>query len=60
MRARCRASRYRKMRIHMIADEDAMSPLGSSSKLNAEWAFLQHLHELGHAAAGAWLGPACR
>ncbi|RMH49634.1 MAG: patatin-like phospholipase family protein [Alphaproteobacteria bacterium] len=47
--------RYRKMRIHMIADEDAMSPLGSSSKLNAEWAFLQHLHDLGHAAAGAWL-----
>ena len=34
---------------------EALKPLGASSKLNAEWAFLTHLHDLGRQTADAWL-----
>ena len=40
---------------HMIEAEDAMSELGTSSKVNADWAFLSYLHELGMNAAERWL-----
>ena len=40
----------------MIADEAGLAPLHPSSKLNTDRAFLQHLHDLGHAAADRWLG----
>jgi NTE family protein len=42
------------MRIHMIRGE-MMTDLGSSSKLNAEWAFLCMLRDEGRRAAGAFL-----
>ena len=46
---------YRAMRVHIVQDDAEMGPLGASSKLNAEWAFLQHLRDIGRAAAGRWL-----
>ena len=47
--------RYKKMRIHMIAAENGFEDLNASSKLNAEWDFLVHLHEVGRQLADAWL-----
>jgi hypothetical protein len=42
----------------MIADEDGLAPLHPSSKLNTDRAFLQHLHDLGHARPTAgWRAP---
>ncbi len=49
------ASRYRNMRIHMIANERAMEALGVSSKSNAERDFLEHLKAVGRASAERWL-----
>jgi len=46
---------YRKMHLHIIGNEEVLNPLGASSKLNAEWAFLQMLHEAGRDAARQWL-----
>ena len=48
-------SKYRKERIHIIENQKALIPLGASSKMNAEWAFLIHLRDLGRETAGAWL-----
>ena len=44
------------MRIHRIAS-DAMTELGYSSKLNAEWDFLCMLRDEGRRAAEAFLQP---
>ncbi|MEO1198586.1 MAG: patatin-like phospholipase family protein [Pseudomonadota bacterium] len=46
---------YRSMKVHMIEARKEMRDLGASSKLNAEWEFLRHLHDIGHKAAGDWL-----
>ncbi len=46
---------YKKVLIHRIEAEDEIKPLGASSKLNAEWAFLQHLFEIGYRRTDAWL-----
>ena len=46
---------YRRVLIHMIGDEAKLSPLGASSKLNAERAFLDMLFNAGAAAAEQWL-----
>ena len=48
-------SKHRIMRFHMIEARKKLRPLGASSKLNAEWAFLCHLFEIGRDAADAWL-----
>jgi NTE family protein len=40
---------------HMIQAESAMSKLGVSSKFNADWEFLRHLHDLGVETADKWL-----
>ena len=32
-----------------------MRGLGVASKMNADWEFLTHLHEVGRARADAWL-----
>jgi NTE family protein len=45
----------RVMHLHMIEARKQMRPLGASSKLNTEWAFLHHLFEIGRDAAGKWL-----
>lgn len=47
--------RFRDARLHRIDAEEEMGNLSVSSKLNAEWAFLQHLHEIGWRSAGRWL-----
>ena len=39
---------------HGIGDE-ALGAFGASSKMNNEWAFLRHLHEIGWRAAERWL-----
>ncbi len=46
---------YKRMLIHRIEPASEMSGFGASSKLNAEWAFLTHLRDLGRASAEAWL-----
>lgn len=49
------AGEYRRVRMHLIHNQDALIPLGASSKMNAEWAFLTHLRDIGRATADAWL-----
>ena len=46
---------FRRMRVHRIQAEDDVRPLSVSSKMNAEWAFLKHLHDVGYRAADLWL-----
>lgn len=46
---------YRQVRVHIIENQDALKPLSASSKMNAEWAFLTHLRDLGRETADAWL-----
>ncbi len=46
---------YRKLRVHIIRNEEVLNPLGATSKLNAEWQFLEHLHDTGRETARAWL-----
>ncbi|MEM8662679.1 MAG: patatin-like phospholipase family protein [Pseudomonadota bacterium] len=48
------ADEYMRVRLHRIAS-DALLPLSASSKLNAEWAFLLHLRQIGRESAQAWL-----
>jgi len=47
--------RYTDMRLHRISAERELQGLSVSSKLNAEWAFLQHLHDIGYRCADEWL-----
>ena len=49
------AHHYKHLRLHMIADEQALSQLRPSSKLNTEREFLLALHALGQSAAQQWL-----
>ncbi len=49
------AGHYRDMRLHMVEARKQLRPLGASSKLNAEWPFLRHLHGIGRAAAEKFL-----
>ena len=46
---------YKQVLVHMVNGEEDIKPLGASSKLNAEWAFLTHLRDIGRATAAAWL-----
>lgn len=52
---RLAAGDYKNMRLHMVADDEGLAPLGASSKLNTRLAFLQALHALGVKAADGWL-----
>ncbi len=47
--------KYRDMRVHLIHADEELQELDASSKLNAEWEFLSHLHERGRAWADRWL-----
>jgi len=47
--------RYKDLRLHMIADDEGLTPLHPSSKLNTDRRFLETLHGLGRAAAERWL-----
>ncbi len=46
---------YKQVLVHRIAAEEEIKPLGASSKLNSEWAFLEHLFDIGSRAAEGWL-----
>jgi NTE family protein len=46
---------YKKLRLHMVADEEGLAPLKASSKLNTDRKFLEALHALGRSAAERWL-----
>jgi NTE family protein len=46
---------YRRVLVHMIGDEAALSGLGASSKLNTEAAFLEMLFQKGRRATDNWL-----
>lgn len=43
------------VRIHRIEADDTLVSLGRASKLNADWDFLVHLHDLGVQASTDWL-----
>ena len=47
--------RYKQIHVHRIEAEEEIKPLGASSKLNAEWAFFEHLFDIGRAATDHWL-----
>ena len=46
---------YRQMKVHIVEARKKMRPLGASSKLNAQWEFLQHLRDVGRDAAARWI-----
>lgn len=46
---------YRDIRMHRIDADEALKDLTASSKVNAEWAFLEYLRDLGRSAAEDWL-----
>jgi NTE family protein len=48
-------SRYRSERIHIIENQSVLIPLGATSKMNTEWAFLIHLRDLGRETATQWI-----
>jgi NTE family protein len=48
-------AQYKRMLIHRIDGASELKPLDASSKLNAEWAFLEELHGRGYRAASQWL-----
>jgi NTE family protein len=45
----------KRMLIHAIEADDMMQALGPTSKLNADWDFLIHLHDIGRKRADAWI-----
>ncbi|HSS62927.1 MAG TPA: patatin-like phospholipase family protein [Gammaproteobacteria bacterium] len=47
--------RYKHVLVHRIDADEEITPLGASSKLNAEWPFLSHLFDVGREAAKSWL-----
>jgi len=46
---------YRRLHVHIIGNQEELNPLGATSKMNAEWAFLEHLHGVGRDTARRWL-----
>ncbi|MDT8438905.1 MAG: patatin-like phospholipase family protein [Wenzhouxiangellaceae bacterium] len=52
---RLNADDYKRVRMHRIHNQDALNPLGASSKMNSEWSFLTHLRDIGRDTAADWL-----
>ncbi len=50
-----RRAGIKQVRMHMIETDQRMDGMGGSSKLNAEWPFLERLHDIGYETAGNWL-----
>lgn len=46
---------YHQVRVHIIENQAELKPLGASSKMNVEWAFLTKLRDLGRDTATRWL-----
>jgi len=49
------ASEYKHVLIHIVAGGADFARLSASSKMNAEWPFLQHLFAIGRQATESWL-----
>ncbi|HSI39439.1 MAG TPA: patatin-like phospholipase family protein [Xanthobacteraceae bacterium] len=49
------ASGYRNLRLHRIDGAEKLVELDASTKMNAEWAFLQHLFAIGRDSASQFL-----
>ncbi len=47
--------KYREMYLHRIHGDAELRALSVSSKLNAEWKFLEHLHDIGWRTTEIWL-----
>ena len=47
--------RFQDALFHRINADEELKPLGVSSKLNSEWEFLQHLHDVGYRTTSTWL-----
>lgn len=47
--------RFKDALFHRIHADSELKTLGVSSKLNTEWAFLRHLHDIGYRSASNWL-----
>jgi NTE family protein len=47
--------RYKDLRLHMVADDAEIGPLGANSKFNTDRAFLESLFALGRHATEQWL-----
>ena len=47
--------KYKDLRLHMVADDDGLAPLGANSKFDTDRAFLERLFEMGRGAADRWL-----
>jgi NTE family protein len=48
-------NRLKRLYIHSISADEVMKKFGVSSKLNADWSFLKHLHAAGRQYADAWI-----
>ncbi len=48
-------SSFRRVRLHRVGGAEQLADLDVTSKLNPEWAFLQHLRDVGRAAADEFL-----
>jgi NTE family protein len=46
---------YKDALFHRINADVELEPLGVSSKVNSEWAFLEHLHDVGYRITESWL-----
>ena len=46
---------YKDALFHRINADSELKSLGVSSKFNTEWAFLEHLHDVGYRTTSAWL-----
>jgi NTE family protein len=46
---------YKDIHLHLIECRDIMAPLGRSSKMNADWEFLQYLRDAGKQSTREWL-----
>ena len=44
------------MLVHLIEAEEIIRTFSWTSRLNADWNFLLHLHDMGRARANQWLG----
>ncbi|HXQ66498.1 MAG TPA: patatin-like phospholipase family protein [Alphaproteobacteria bacterium] len=49
------AERLASLRLHTIGDDDALSKLGSASKLHPDWPLVRALRDAGREAAEGWL-----
>jgi NTE family protein len=46
---------FKNVFFHRINADEELKELGVSSKLNAEWAFLKHLHDVGYRTTQTWM-----